>query len=157
MNEQICNKCKQPRSVTDFSMRVKRSGIRHRICRVCHSTYRKSHYLTNREKYKRKALRWNKAHPLQKVHRELLAGNVAVGPLKEFEAKIAEMRIAQGGVCAICKNKNGMKQLCVDHCHKTFLIRGLLCSSCNVSLGGFRDSVEILTNAIKYLEHGGVS
>jgi protein-arginine kinase activator protein McsA len=40
----------------------------------------------------------------------------------------------------------------IDHNHETGKTRNLLCHSCNTALGGFRDSPEILTNAIKYLE-----
>lgn len=39
----------------------------------------------------------------------------------------------------------------IDHCHKTNKIRGILCSSCNVGLGSFKDSVVILNKAIEYL------
>jgi formate dehydrogenase maturation protein FdhE len=59
---------------------------------------------------------------------------------------------AQNGVCAICGSPPGKKSLAVDHCHSTGLIRGLLCSMCNRSLGGFRDSQELLASAIRYLE-----
>ena len=43
-------------------------------------------------------------------------------------------------------------QLVVDHCHKTGKIRGLICDSCNVGLGRFKDNIDNLKNAIKYLE-----
>src|SRR6266851_2205326 len=39
----------------------------------------------------------------------------------------------QNGVCAICKEKpEGW--LCVDHCHLTGKVRGLLCKNCNSAL-----------------------
>ena len=65
-----------------------------------------------------------------------------------------EMYLRQGGKCKICRNtnKNNYKSLAVDHDHKTGKIRGLLCESCNGSLGKFLDDVNILKNAIKYLE-----
>ena len=57
--------------------------------------------------------------------------------------------ISQGGKCAIC---NGvMARVNIDHSHKTGKRRGLLCTSCNTSLGKFKDSPEILMNAINYL------
>ena len=66
----------------------------------------------------------------------------------------------QNNVCAICKNpevkifkKTGkLVDFCVDHCHKTGKIRGLLCWNCNTSIGKFKDSIEILQNAIDYLK-----
>ena len=50
-------------------------------------------------------------------------------------------------------SKYGNKyQLSVDHDRVTGLIRGLLCSNCNAALGLVGDDVEILKNAIHYLE-----
>lgn len=64
----------------------------------------------------------------------------------------ARMNAEQGGLCAICGGTNGEKQLAVDHCHKTGIVRQLLCGCCNTSLGGFRDSIELLLKAIEYLK-----
>lgn len=41
----------------------------------------------------------------------------------------------QNGKCAICKNSPGGNRLDIDHDHKTNIIRGLLCRSCNRFLG----------------------
>ena len=59
----------------------------------------------------------------------------------------------QKGKCAICEAEldNG-KHTCVDHCHTTGKIRGLLCTRCNWALGGFKDNPVILHSAIKYLQ-----
>lgn len=60
----------------------------------------------------------------------------------------------QEGKCAICKGneKNVSKyNLSVDHCHKTGRVRGLLCDACNLGLGKFNDSYELLDSAMKYL------
>lgn len=58
----------------------------------------------------------------------------------------------QNGVCGICNQKCTVKNyLSVDHNHATGKVRGLLCHHCNLSLGGFKDNVEYLKNAIKWL------
>jgi hypothetical protein len=55
-------------------------------------------------------------------------------------------------VCALCKSTthNG-KGWHIDHCHVTHRFRGLLCQNCNVGLGHFKDSQELLLKAIAYL------
>jgi uncharacterized CHY-type Zn-finger protein len=63
-----------------------------------------------------------------------------------------EMLDNQNGLCAICGTKPDKKRLEVDHCHKTGLVRGLLCHICNTGLGYFHDSTDKLEVAIKYLE-----
>lgn len=59
----------------------------------------------------------------------------------------------QNNCCAICKiNKNNFKKnLCVDHCHITGKVRGLLCTKCNKSIGLFKDNIEIINSAINYV------
>ena len=57
----------------------------------------------------------------------------------------------QGGVCAMCKTKS-KRPLCVDHCHKTGMVRGILCSPCNLTIGLCRDSTKITRAATAYLE-----
>jgi hypothetical protein len=61
----------------------------------------------------------------------------------------------QNHKCAICgiDEKEAVKQkLYVDHCHTTGNIRELLCHSCNAALGLMKDSIQILTKAIAYLD-----
>jgi hypothetical protein len=63
-------------------------------------------------------------------------------------AKYTEIFVEQEGRCWICQNK---KDLVVDHDHATGEVRGLLCSLCNTSLGGFKDEISSLQRAILYL------
>jgi hypothetical protein len=61
----------------------------------------------------------------------------------------ASMVAGQGGVCAICGGPLDPGN--IDHDHKTGRIRGVLCTSCNVGLGFFRDDIASLKSAIEYL------
>jgi hypothetical protein len=66
----------------------------------------------------------------------------------EYKALLAH----QGGRCAICGGKR-RGNLDVDHCHKTLLVRGLLCRRCNRRLlPASQDLVERLEAAIAYLQ-----
>ena len=70
-------------------------------------------------------------------------------PIERYE----EMYREQNGVCLICKNINiAGRKLAVDHDHNTGVIRGLLCSKCNMGIGYFKDDVDLLRIAIDYLE-----
>lgn len=62
------------------------------------------------------------------------------------------MLAAQGGKCAICEKapKKG-RRLAVDHCHRTGKVRGLLCGSCNYSLGVWKDNPRRFSRAATYL------
>ena len=78
----------------------------------------------------------------------------------------AEMYAGQRGVCAICQKpetakvpgrkttheQHAVRDLSVDHDHKTGAIRELLCNSCNHMLGEVDDDRNILLAAVKYLD-----
>ena len=63
----------------------------------------------------------------------------------------------QNGVCAFCKEpetaviRGKTISMAVDHCHNTGNARGLLCTKCNQALGLFRDKIDTLESAVRYL------
>lgn len=71
-----------------------------------------------------------------------------------------EMLKAQHGKCGICgvlmdppaKATKNSVAVTVDHDHDAGHVRGLLCYSCNLGLGIFKDSIVRLRAAVKYLE-----
>lgn len=70
---------------------------------------------------------------------------------EEVEAMIA----AQNGRCAICCDDIlavVKRAPSVDHCHKSGVVRGVLCNRCNSVIGYAKDSVDVLRSAIMYLE-----
>ena len=60
-----------------------------------------------------------------------------------------DMIIKQVGRCAICKGI--MIKPCIDHNHKTDVVRGLLCPLCNTALGMLKEKKGNFERAIKYL------
>lgn len=75
-------------------------------------------------------------------------------PEGDLASVFQDMLDRQESKCAICKvaNGEGRRKLCIDHCHKTGEIRGLLCHRCNRGLGLFADDAETMKNAVSYLE-----
>lgn len=66
------------------------------------------------------------------------------------KTEFAALKAHQEGHCAICGVFAG-NALSVDHDHFSKEVRGLLCWSCNIGLGHFRDNPDTLTKAIAYL------
>lgn len=65
-----------------------------------------------------------------------------------------EMLDRQQGLCAICSK--ALIRPCLDHCHASGTVRGILCQQCNTLIGMCRDDPAVLRSAIAYLEaHGG--
>lgn len=60
------------------------------------------------------------------------------------------MVVEQKGRCLICGEKP--KKLFVDHCHKTQMVRALLCPPCNTVLGMVKENPHTLQMMIYFLE-----
>lgn len=76
--------------------------------------------------------------------------------LEQYEAIASK----QNHCCAICGTPQVelRRKMAVDHDHETGKVRGLLCNNCNVGLGNFRDSEQLLVKAQKYIhEHKHIS
>lgn len=119
--------------------------------------YRQRKYAKDREKILAANRAWALANP-DKVLAIRLRHSFGM-TVDEFTQKMA----AQEGRCAICMtdmtltgevHKNGTRRrgVCVDHCHETGAIRGLLCTSCNKGLGYFKDDPARLRAAADYIE-----
>lgn len=113
--------------------------------------YSKKHYSKNRETLLEK----NKAHYAR--NKDSYARRSRRAHLRrKYGITIEtydEMLKAQNGQCAICAKPFTQKLLelpCVDHCHETLRVRGLLCRMCNVKLKPLED-VEFYEKAIEYL------
>ena len=53
--------------------------------------------------------------------------------------------------CQTCGVK--MEKKCIDHCHTTNKIRGVLCNNCNTALGLVNDNRQTLQNMLQYLDN----
>lgn len=61
-----------------------------------------------------------------------------------------QLHAAQGGRCFICQKATGAaRRLAVDHDHVTGVVRGILCSPCNVMIG--RLGPEAFVRVLEYL------
>lgn len=67
--------------------------------------------------------------------------------LEDYE----QMLVSQNGVCASCGFDPGDEVLCVDHCHSSGRVRGLLCGPCNRALGHAKEDVDRLMSLAAYV------
>lgn len=74
--------------------------------------------------------------------------------LEELETRLEN----QNHQCLICSKEiklrgvKGRDCAVVDHCHTSKIVRGLLCTPCNLMIGYSKDNVATLKAAITYLE-----
>lgn len=127
----ICIKCELSKPLSDFHKDRSKSSGTSGTCKECRKKYTESTKV-ERSHYNRKQ-NLNRRYGLQ---------------LEDYN----KMLIEQDFKCAICSSKHSeMEKLCVDHCHTSGAIRGLLCHSCNKFLGFLEKNRHNLEIALNYL------
>jgi hypothetical protein len=115
----------------------------------------KNYHKQNPEKHKATVAKWRAKNP-ERVKKILQNAKLKRYGIT-FE-QYTKLSVTQNGVCAICRKpetwiqKGTLSLLSVDHDHVTSKVRGLLCHSCNVGLGHFKDDALTLRAAASYLE-----
>lgn len=82
---------------------------------------------------------------------------------KEYAREIKrQYRLTPEGFQELVRLANGKCEICgvetkphVDHCHRSGVVRGMLCRNCNTGIGYLRDRIDLLQNAIRYLRRAG--
>jgi hypothetical protein len=104
-------------------------------------------YQRNIETVRKKAKEKNALHPEIKRNEKLLT---RYGISAEEWQKLFE---TQGSCCAICRTPEpGSQDWHTDHDHATKVVRGILCFNCNIGLGKFKESSDLLLEAADYLD-----
>lgn len=142
ITEKACSRCKQILPATEFyPHRRMKSGLQSH-CRTCSREWHRE-----RPEYIRQKNAEYKAKNPDYARDWSRKARFGLTP-----AQINVMRESQGGLCAGCLRALTRANECVDHCHLTGKVRGLLCDPCNMSLGRLGDSPETLRRLAAYLE-----
>lgn len=132
-------------------------------CKACASVRVKAWVAANRARMRDKQRAWRANNAERKLDndRAWVASNW--GRRKEYGWRAQGIELtydqylkileAQGGKCLLCRRAHA--KLCVDHCHTTGRIRGILCDPCNRGIGLLGDSPELLEKAAGYLRDKG--
>ena len=138
----VCQSCKQNKPDTDFGSAGPQRGGLYSWCKVCKAIRRRAAWKA-RPRHEKQHITRNSG--LWKAYRIRQA---------DYDRMLSE----QDGVCALCgrpptqKGKSDIPRLVVDHNHTTRQVRALLCSECNIGLGKFQESPELLLKAVAYLK-----
>jgi hypothetical protein len=129
LTAKTCTKCKTEKPIEEFRLKPNDSILRTSHCRQCQNEARARYSRTNTEE---------------------MYGITA----EQYQQMLRQ----QNGKCAICNGRANQKrmkhtELCIDHCHETGVVRGLLCSRCNLGIGNFGDRLDLIKAAVEYLEH----
>lgn len=103
---------------------------------------RREWYTKNKSRAIATVIRWQKKNPV-KVKQYALAARA-----KAFYGLSLTEYTRLLSVHCFC----GAKATVIDHCHRTRKVRSALCRECNIGLGMFKENVNTLEKAIRYLK-----
>jgi hypothetical protein len=145
-NSKRCSRCNRKRLLKFF---YRRSGLlrhlRHSMCKACLKESNQHYVSVNK-------FRVAMANRLRQRRMRLeKAGTDLVG----FQIQYYRVQRRR---CAICRRRLRLwvQQTHADHNHKTGEFRGILCASCNLGLGAFKDDPALLKRAENYVLDNGV-
>lgn len=103
------------------------------VCKDCRNEYWRERYAANPDVRRARC---------DAVRRSRLLGDYGIS-----SDKYDKMLLEQGNKCKLCGSKNHgrnsrFKYWNVDHDHKTGIVRGLLCNSCNTAIGKYEKLIE---------------
>ena len=111
------------------------------VRRAQRAVYRAAHRAEHNERERRRY--WNDPDRMREKRRARIYGMSRA----EYQALLQRQR----GACAICKRAFD-REPCVDHCHATGKVRGLLCRKCNMGLGLYDENPDVIRAALAYIE-----
>lgn len=158
-------KCGQPFAVT-------RTGKLKKYCAECRKKADAGYRKRNAAQVAQRSRDWARTHPkpvltdAQKAARDVRfkkwldenPGALWANHIKRMYGMLPDdyesLLRSQNGVCAICRQEPVPgKRLAVDHCHNTGIVRGLLCTNCNIGIGNLADNPARVRAAAQYLEN----
>ena len=129
----VCGNCNEAKTLDQFSPRTRATDGLDYSCKTCNNKKGREWRSENKEKMTDANLRTKYGISLEDKR---------------------EMLEDQDWCCAICLKGLPLigRDSCVDHCHETNEVRGILCKNCNNALGLFADNPDSLTRAANYIK-----
>lgn len=127
VEEKVCSACDKVLPYSAFSKKASAKDGHSSKCKSCHNLYvRTVWYPKNTSKHLESVKNYKKSNPLR----------VKAWGLGVSYEEVAELFNSEDPVCQVCGSK---ENICIDHCHKTQVVRGLLCRNCNTAIGMLGD------------------
>lgn len=147
IQSKICYRCKIEYPLDNFYKSNKRKDGLQTRCKTCNYELQREWLEKNKDKERlrqRIYYKNNKEYVTALNEKYRLKKKYGITP-----EEVEQTKAVQDYKCAICKIED---KLVIDHCHNSGIFRGLLCGQCNKLLGCAKDDIQILLNAVSYLE-----
>ena len=149
LNENIDNKNKEINFYLSFDPAQTGDNFPTKVCNVCHRLLPTERFDINQHGKNNRIVR----RPSCIFCREIIDGVPLLN--SERQRLNANKPHMIPFVCPICKKRTipGLtSKVVIDHNHETGSGRAWICDSCNTGLGRFKDNIDLLKSAIRFLQ-----
>ena len=120
-----------------------------KICNICHKLLSTAKFARNQNAKNNRPVR----RPSCGECRKQLEGKDATPKAKlEWSKNKPENEPFECPICGKRTIAGVTSKVVIDHNHRTGKVRGWICDSCNTGIGRFKDDIELIKKAIKFLE-----
>jgi hypothetical protein len=147
--QKYCPKCDTTKDLEAFGNNRAQFDGKQNYCKPCCVATVTASRHKDPTSHRRSSKAWREANP------ERNKDNHAKWRYGLEHGSYAEMLAQQNGKCAICftdKPGKNLERFAIDHCHKSNVVRGLLCENCNRAIGLLKEDTDIIESAIKYIK-----
>ena len=135
-----CPICKKHLGQEHFLAAIwNRKNVKKNVCRSCRNLQCKAYRQTPEAKAKRKAKDLENKERINRGQRRRKYGLTPA----EYDELMQIQECQNPG----CTNK----ATCIDHCHSSSKVRGVLCRECNLSLGHLCDNPTRISGLLEYI------
>lgn len=132
-----------------FDVKKTGDGFHKKICNICHKLLDTTKFAKNQNAKNNRSVR----RPSCVECRKQLEGINTVPKAKlEWLRKKPQYEPFECPICAKKTIAGITSKVVLDHNHRSGKIRGWVCDSCNTGIGRFKDDIDLIKRAIKFLE-----
>lgn len=161
LNQRICTDCKERKPVIEFPEHTNKrklddgSVVEYKVRRKkCHSCLTKQTLAARDKRFKTpEELRLYRLKVVRKCNLKRLYGLTEEDFESILEAQNHKCKICNIDICRNAKIRN--QKTCIDHCHTSGKVRGVLCHKCNICLGLMDDDPARVETMLNYLKNNG--
>lgn len=124
-------------------------GFEKKICNICHKLVKTTNFQKNQNGINNRSVRRPSCNDCRK---NLDGINMSAKTKAEWARKKPNNEPFECPICSKRTIAGVTSKVVLDHDHRTGEARGWVCDSCNTGIGRFKDDVELIKRAIKFIQ-----
>lgn len=128
----VCTKCQKAQPLSEYRYRERfDTAFYEKTCKTCQLAKQEEWFAANPDRRRT----YNREGKVRRTY-----GEPGLAILERIDA---------GEGCEVCGQRT--KKMAIDHCHRTNVVRGLLCGNCNTALGLLGEDEDRILALVRYM------